>query len=68
MVAWEKKCSKGFLVKVLSGQKELYETNDIVQYNFKESWPEFAIKNVWHLIKDEPDVLKYLPDDDIDNK
>ena len=63
-----KKCSKGFLAKVLTDEKKLFETNEIVQYNFKESWPEFAIKNVWHLIKDEPEVLKYLPDDDIEKK
>ena len=64
----KKKCSKGFLAKVLSGQKELFESREIVQYNFKESWPEFAIKNVWHLVNDEPELLKYLPDDDIEKK
>ena len=64
----KKKCSKNFLAKVLSGQKELFETNEIVQYNFKESWPEFAIKNVWHLVNDDTEVLKHLPDEDINHK
>ena len=67
MVAWEKKCTKGFLAKVLSGQKELFETNKIVQYNFRENWPEFAIKNVWHLVNDDIEVLKHLPDDEINH-
>ena len=64
----KKKCSKGFLAKVLGGQKELFETNQIVLYNFKESWPEFGIKNVQDKIHDEPDFTKYLPDDDIGKK
>ena len=37
-------------------------------YNFKESWPEFAIKNVWDKIRVEPDVTRYLPYDDIEKK
>jgi hypothetical protein len=56
------------LSKVLCDEKKLFDTNEIFQYNFKESWPEFAIKNVWHLVNDEPAVLKYLPDEDINNK
>ena len=64
----KKKCSKGFLAKVISGHKELFESSQIVIYNFKESWPEFAIKNVWDKICVDPEVLKYLPDDDIEKK
>ena len=54
--------------KVLCDEKKIFSTNEIKQYNYKHTWPEFAIKNVWHLVNDEPEVLEYLPDDDINNK
>ena len=53
---------------MLCDEKKLFDTNEIFQYNFKESWPEFAIKNVWHLVRVDPEVLEYLPDEDIDSK
>ena len=53
---------------MLCDEKKLFSTNEIEQYNFKHTWPEFAIKNVWHLVRVDPEVLEYLPDDEIDNK
>ena len=29
---------------------------------------EFAVKNIWHLIKDDAEVCKYLPSDEINDR
>ena len=62
----KQKCSLQFLQGILSGTKEAYETKEITNLNIKDSWHELAVKNVWHHLKQDQQVRKYLPADEMD--
>jgi hypothetical protein len=62
----KQRCSLQFLQGILSGTKEAYETKEITNLNIKDSWHELAVKNVWHHLKNDQQVRRYLPAEDMD--
>ena len=41
-------------------------TKKILSLNTKDSWHELAVKNVWPHLKNDQEVRKYLPADEMD--
>ena len=54
-----------FLQAMLEGHKKEIKREDCKARLINKNWPEFAIKNVWDQVKEYPEVLDYLPDDEI---
>ena len=64
----QEKCSRKFLIEIFEDKKDIMRADQISNCNFKETWPEFAIKNVWPLVKSDQLIVKHLPCDDIEKK
>ena len=47
--------------EILQGKKETFETRQITNLNIKDTWHEFAVKNVWDELKCDQELRKYLP-------
>jgi len=62
------KCSLRFLQDILASRKKVFSVGDVKSVNFKESWQEYAIKNVWQHVKLDEDVVAYLPSEDFDKE
>ena len=62
------KCSRKFFIDVFEDKKEIFRADKISNVNFKETWPEFAIKNVWPLVKSDQLIVNHLPCHDIEKK
>ena len=52
--------------EILQGQKESFETKQITNLNIKDTWHEFAVKNVWDELKGDQELRKYLPTQEMD--
>ena len=62
----KKYCRLSFLQGILSESKQALKLEQVSQRNIKSSWYEFAIKNVWHLVKNDKELCTYLPSDEMD--
>ena len=51
---------------ILSGEKKHIKTHEIKMRRTEKYWGEFAVKNVYHLFKDNEAVQEYLPMDEMD--
>ena len=49
----QEKCSRKFLIEIFEDKKEILRVDRVGTCNFIETWPEFAIKNVWPLVKSD---------------
>ena len=49
----QEKCSRKFLIEIFEDKKDIMRADQISNCNFKETWPEFAIKNVWPQVKSD---------------
>ena len=49
-------------------EKELIPEKNIQKRNINKKYMEWAVKHIWPLIKDDEDLLRYLPDKDMERK
>ena len=57
-----KYCRLGFLQAIICDEKKVLEKSQIKDRIIKHSYSEFAVKNVWDLVCDDPDIEPYMPD------
>ena len=56
-----------FVQAILQGEKDCLVTDDVrICARIRDWLPEFAPKNVWFQVRDDPALIKYLPDEEMD--
>ena len=56
-----------FLQAMLEGKKECLNCADVsINTRIRDWLPEYAPKNAWFQIRDDPLLCKYLPDEEMD--
>ena len=59
-------CRISFLQNIVEDDKKVLTADQIMQRNFNYNYPEFAVKNVWPLVKHHEEFVEYLPDKEMD--
>ena len=59
-------CRLSFLQDILEDRKDVFKTVDIKLLNTRQNWPEWSVKHAWSLIKDQKELHKYLPVDEME--
>ena len=56
-----------FLQAILEDSKKTYTCDEIRQCGrIREHLPEYAVKRAWPLVRDDPLIVAYLPDEELD--
>ena len=58
-------CRLRFLQKILSDEKDVLKTHEVKVRNFNPNYAEYAVKNVWHLVRNAEEIQEYMPLDEM---
>jgi hypothetical protein len=55
-----------FIQQILTSKKKHFKSNEIIFRRTEKYYGELAVKNVYHLFKDNQEVREYLPAEEMD--